>query len=155
MRRNYEMEEGEFQSIYNLQEMFISLLTKDDCSSVLPLAGKLKEVDDMFGVYAVRNLEDRSVNGQNSRKSALLSQLLLRHKVMQLPQVKDANVAEIFGTLLKDFIAMFREAASLVFDLGPYLLHIKLADSEQTRLLASELVSKLSDYAEEVRESSP
>jgi len=44
------MENGEFQSIYNLHELLITLLIKNSTadSAVLPLSGKMLELDEMF-----------------------------------------------------------------------------------------------------------
>ena len=67
------MEGGEYQSIYNLHELFITLTVSSIDSPKLPLTGKLDELDESFAKSAKHDLTDKSVNGQNCRKSALLS----------------------------------------------------------------------------------
>ena len=48
--------------------------------------------------------------------------MLLRHKVLN---VSKQDAVGVFDELLKTYIAQFREVASLVFDLGPYLMYYK------------------------------
>lgn len=70
----------------------------------------------MFEVNSTKNLEDRSINAQNCRKSASLSRLLLRHKLNLIASPK-LDLSEI----LQAYIAQFKEVASLVFDIGIFL----------------------------------
>lgn len=113
---NYEnlkdSEKDDFQSIYNLHEMFLSKLTplalssqdssdmsfdslignlanteekkEEDTTqiSVVQTRQNLSKVDDFFNKYANVFKGEKTVNGLNCRKSALLSQLLLRHKIL-------------------------------------------------------------------------
>ena len=68
------MKGGEFQSIFNLHELFISQLVQQVEN---PTLGQLKDgtsnlgkIYSVFQQYATHNLEDKTVNGQNCRKSA-------------------------------------------------------------------------------------
>jgi hypothetical protein len=65
----------------------------------------------MFEQNSTLNMHDKSVNGQNCRKSALLSRLMLRHK-LKAP----------LATILAQYIEMFKEVASLVFDIGLFII---------------------------------
>jgi hypothetical protein len=86
------------------------------------LTGKLAELDEFFRKCATHDLTDKSVNGQNCRKSALLSQMLIRHKVL----IASKQSAEgVFDDLLITYLSLFKEVASLVFDLGPFLVYCK------------------------------
>jgi len=70
----------------------------------------------MFEANSTRNMTDKSVNGQNCRKSALLSRLLMRHK-LNLRSKEMLDLCEI----LVQYLTQFREVASLCFDIGVFM----------------------------------
>jgi hypothetical protein len=70
----------------------------------------------MFEANSTRNMTDKSVNGQNCRKSALLSRLLMRHK-LNLRSKDKLDLCEI----LVQYLTQFREVASLCFDIGVFM----------------------------------
>lgn len=84
---------------------------------------QLGKIYQLFKKYATHNLQDKSVNGQNCRKSSQLSIMLLVHKIM----IRNPSEIEkkIYAGLLSTYVSMFREVASLIFDLGPFLFYIK------------------------------
>lgn len=116
--QNYQMKDGEFQSIYNLHEYLITLATRQQGADLS--SERIARLDSLFETYASHKPEEKAVNYQNCRKSALLSRLLIRHK---LPSKPDRSA------LLTQYITMFKEVASLVFDIGVYLVGTTQAQS--------------------------
>ena len=53
-----------------------------------PTLDFLKHLTGSFGFYKTFDMSNKSVDGQNCRKSAALSQMLLIHKVITLGEVK-------------------------------------------------------------------
>lgn len=78
------------------------------------------------------------MNGQNCRKSSQLSMMLLVHKIMIRTPSEIGK--KIYADLLSTYLSMFREVASLIFDLGPFFYHIKGTQ------VANDLVQQLQSY---------
>jgi N-acetyltransferase B complex (NatB) non catalytic subunit len=91
-----------------------------------PTKDFLVELYGSFRNYSTYDLSDKSVNGQNCRKSALLSMMLLRHKlVLRCADLTDTQKNHLFAPLIDEYCGLFRQVASLTFDLMPYLFYIK------------------------------
>ena len=115
IRYNYTQVEEDFQSIYNLHELLLSLsiplclkgdggeidLSYDELSDMLkndqtdelfpdftPTKAFLVQLNASFNHYANQYIDDKSVNALNCRKSALLSKMLLRHKAILIGNLK-------------------------------------------------------------------
>lgn len=114
--RNYQMQDGEFQSIYNLHEYLIALAAKAAPGKRIAEDPRMQRLDQLFENESQRELAKKDVNYQNCRKSAFLSRLYLRHKANLTLEEKE-DCCEI----LCQYITMFKELASLVFDLGIFL----------------------------------
>ena len=71
----------------------------------------LAALNASFGHYANQYEGDKSVNALNCRKSGLLSQMLLRHKVICLGKLREKMTAEqLHGTffdLIKKYCEVF------------------------------------------------
>lgn len=133
------MKDDEFQSIYNLHEYLITLAVKHTKTASLD-DERLKRLDSMFEVNSVKNPTDKSINAQNCRKSASLSRLLLRHK---LNLVSDAKL-DVFP-ILEAYITMFKEVASLVFDIGVFLPSVPEASYPKLVALYDSFIEKEAD----------
>ena len=88
---------------------------------------RLARLDKIFEVNSTKNMEDKSVNGSNCRKSALLSRMLLRHKIA----LKNSKPIKLID-LLQQYLGMFKEVATLIFDIAIYLTDVS---SEEASLL--------------------
>lgn len=115
--QNYEMKDGEFQSIYNLHEYLITLAAKAAPGKRIAEDERLNRLDLIFTKESLREPEKKDVNFQNCRKSGYLSRLYLRHKVNLHLQGSKEDSCDI----LCQYITSFKELASLVFDLGIFL----------------------------------
>lgn len=147
IRFNYTQVKDDFQSIFNLHELLVTLAVQQcPCDSSFDFM--LKTLADaaapatlfpdftssadflvaLFGSfrhYASYDLADRSVNGQNCRKSALLSMMLLRHKLaIKSKDLTAGQKQQLFEPLIKEYCGLFNQVASLTFDLGPYLTYL-------------------------------
>lgn len=129
IRFNYTQVKQDFQSIYNLHELLITLAVKicdvdssfDFLANTLPNASPASLFPDFspnteylvnlygsFRHYANHDATDKSVNGQNCRKSALLSMLLLKHKLISLkgPKTLDRQQKSVlFEPLVAEYCA--------------------------------------------------
>jgi hypothetical protein len=77
----------------------------------------------------------KTVNALNCRKSAILSQLLLRHKVIALQGLSPtkAQTQGLFSELIVKYSKIFMSTATLVFDLAPYLDYLPECGSDLTK----------------------
>jgi len=161
VRLNYENVD-EFQSIYFLHELLLSLVVpivlkheatpltietfsqKLDAATAEPLFKDFSPDFDFlanlfasFKKYQAYNMEDRSVNGHNCRKSAYLSEMLLKHKLLVLGEnsLNDEQKSSLFDQVITKYAELFKEVQSLVFDLGPYLQYLTSTSGAQSKFL--------------------
>ena len=133
---NYTQVEQDFQSIYNLHELLLSLavplclkegtnqislnfeelegMLSDDASEDLfpdftPDKAFLVKLNASFNHYAHQYIGDKSVNALNCRKSAFLSMMLLRHKMVVLSDLTLNRQQEdsLFSALIKEYTEVF------------------------------------------------
>jgi hypothetical protein len=80
------------------------------------------------------------VNALNCRKSAILSQLLLRHKLIVLGglDLTRQETKVLFGDLIVKYARIFLTTQTLVFDLAPFLQYLPECGSaeEQSEVLS-------------------
>jgi len=86
----------EFQSIYNLHEYLITLAVKNAENKSLD-DERLARLDKMFESNQERDPTNKSVNFQNCRKSALLSRMLLIHKLNTLNADKKLSLVQLLS----------------------------------------------------------
>jgi hypothetical protein len=69
----------------------------------------LHNLDSSFAHYADQFIDDKSVNALNCRKSAILSQLLLRHKLITLGnlELSKEKCNELFLGLIMKYCQIF------------------------------------------------
>ena len=172
IRYNYTQVEEDFQSIYNLHELLLSLVTPlclkagdlsfDELSNMLendktddlfpdftPTSDFLVKLNASFNHYAHQYVDVKSVNALNCRKSALLSQMLLRHKALIVGKptgVTKEKTKALFNDLIHLYTSIFMSVQSLVFDLGPYLGYLTeyIADDSEATGPESELLDSIS-----------
>lgn len=147
---NYTQVEQDFQSIYNLHEVVMSLalplipsirdktLSLEQLTSLMnvdtvaedalfpefsPAEDFIKAMNVSFNHYGNAFVGVKTVNALNCRKSAILSQMLLRHKVMALRGLKPskAETKSLFNDLMVQYCGIFTTTQTLIFDLAPYL----------------------------------
>lgn len=155
IRYNYTQVEEDFQSIYNLHEVLISMalpmvpaiknktLSLAQLAELTSTAGAseqslfadfvasdelIKNLNASFAHYASQFVGVKSVNALNCRKSALLSQMLLRHKAIAFTNLEEARTTQatgpIFNDLILEYSKIFASTQTLCFDLAPYLTYL-------------------------------
>ena len=137
IKYNYTQVEEDFQSIYNLHEVLLSmalpkvaaiqnksltldqlnqLMTAPDQSEAESLFPAFTEADTLlsslnasFQHYANSFVSVKSVNALNCRKSALLSQMLLRHKIIAFSglELTKEQSAPLFRDLICKYCKIF------------------------------------------------
>ena len=167
IKYNYTVVENDFQSIYNLHEVLISMalplipsiqnksLSLDQVNSLMeapaqsdeaalfpaftPTEDFIKQLNASFQHYANSFVGVKSVNALNCRKSALLSQMLLRHKLLALQGLESskAQTGPLFSDLIVKYSQIFLTLQTLVFDLAPYLGYLPECGSDA----ASQLIT--------------
>ena len=141
----------DFQSVYNMHETLITVLVKlldevtpDFLETVMAAEdGPVPEFTTAsetivkllgaFRVSAKYNPADKSVNGHNCRKSGILSEMLLWHKLLM--RCPSTTPYKFFMGPLKSELDLFTEVSSLVFDIGPYLAAYVTDNESKTDLL--------------------
>ena len=86
----------------------------------------LVKLNASFNHYAHSYIGDKSVNALNCRKSAFLSMMLLRHKVLVASELSLTREQEdsLFSPLIQEYTDVFMSVQSLIFDLGPYISYL-------------------------------
>ena len=74
----------------------------------------------VFREYSVYDLSDKSVNGHTCRKSSLLSQMFIFHKLITKFEEKVDMVEKFFVADLQAYLTLFVEVQSMVFDIVFY-----------------------------------
>ena len=75
---------------------------------------------------------EKTVNALNCRKSALLSMMLLRHKIIAFSGITltKAESGPLFETLIVEYSKIFLSTSTLCFDLAPYLEYLPECNAE-------------------------
>ena len=117
-------------------EQFIDLLqvngeVESPFPDFSPTEGLITQLNGSFQRYAHSFIGVKSVNALNCRKSALLSQMLLRHKIiaftgLNLPKEQSGS---LFRDLIVEYSKIFMSTATLCFDLAPYLGYLPECNS--------------------------
>jgi len=91
----------------------------------------IRNIAFSFSNYAgavkhVSSASERSENFLNCQKSALLSQMLLRHKLIAFLGLKPSQeeTGPLFRDLIVQYCLLFITTQTLVFDLAPYLHYL-------------------------------
>ena len=86
----------------------------------------LVKLNASFNHYAHSYIGDKSVNALNCRKSAFLSMMLLRHKILVASKLQLTREQEdsLFSPLIQEYTDVFMSVQSLIFDLGPYISYL-------------------------------
>lgn len=187
IKYNYTIVEEDFQSIYNLHEVLLSLvlprltairnktLDLNQLNSLLEVEGDgsaadaralfpaFTETDDFirslnmaFEHYANSFDGVKAVNALNCRKSALLSQMLLRHKVIAYAglDLTKEETGSLFRDLIVKYCSVFLSVQTLVFDLAPYLSYLPecITDTDLSPTTNTPLITLFENGAEAVGE---
>ena len=92
----------------------------------------IRQLDRSFQHYANTFQGVKTVNALNCRKSALLSQMLLRHKVFALAGLSPSQEQSgpLFSGIIVKYSQIFLSTSTLVFDLAPYLEYLPECNPE-------------------------
>ena len=170
---NYTQVENDFQSIYNLHEVLISMalplipsiqqktLSLDRIAEMMSAPRHQGDEAELFPEFAPNNdfivqlnssfqhyadsFEGvKTVNALNCRKSALLSQMLLRHKLIAFCDLKPTKEQsdELFRHLIRQYCRIFLSVQTLVYDLAPYLGYLpeSMVEGDFTETPSSSLI---------------
>ena len=114
-----------------------------------PTESLITQLNASFHRYAHSFVGVKSVNALNCRKSALLSQMLLRHKIIAFTglNLSKEQSGPLFRDLIVEYSKIFMSTATLCFDLAPYLGYLPECNSEEPSTLVELFVAEAAQIA--------